>query len=293
MFKYFTEIELLELITNQLEENLHLDYKGADSLLKNDGKKREISKDVSAFANSDGGTIIYGIREFDDLSKRHLPERIEPIDRTFISKEWIEQVINSNIQPKIAGLLITPIQITSSINQVVYVVTIPKSNTAHQASDKKYYKRFNFESVAMDDYEVKDIFNRQLKPILKFGFHEINTTFQNDILTIPILLRNLSIKMAKDVKITISLDQHENLDVLGLEHFDNWSELNTGKLIFGSTAELKIYEGLDIQIGRITLKLKNNISELSFTANIYADNMNATENKFKIIIQDNLPFYIY
>ena len=293
MFTNFSEIELSELITNQLEENLYFDYKGADSLLKNDGKKREISKDVSAFVNSDGGTIIYGIKEFDDIPKRHLPERIEPIDRTIISKEWIEQVISSNIQPKISGLIITPIQLASSINHVVYVVTIPKSNTAHQASDKKYYKRYNFESVAMDDYEVKDIFNRQLSPILKFIVDEKNTIIQNDILTIPILLRNLSIKMAKDVKVTILLDQHQSIEIVKLENFDNWSEFNTGKLVFGSTDGSKFYQGLDMQLGRITIRLIDNISELSFTANIYADNMSATENKFKIVIQDNLPTYIF
>jgi hypothetical protein len=34
-----------------------------------------------------GGTIIYGIKEFDDIDKRHLPEKIDPINRTDISKE--------------------------------------------------------------------------------------------------------------------------------------------------------------------------------------------------------------
>src|SRR4030042_6847232 len=159
MITNFTEEELNALISDQIEEDLHLDYKGSDSLLKTDPKKREISKDVSSFANSDGGIIIYGIREFNVAERRHLPERFDPIDRTNISKEWLEQVINSNIQPKISGLIIAPIQLNSSVNHVVYVVKIPQSNTAHQAADKKYYKRYNFESVAMDDYEIKDIIN--------------------------------------------------------------------------------------------------------------------------------------
>ena len=77
MFTNFIEAELLALIANQVEENIHLDYKGGDSLQKTDGKKKELSKDVSAFANSDGGTIIYGIKEFDDVARRHLPEKID------------------------------------------------------------------------------------------------------------------------------------------------------------------------------------------------------------------------
>jgi len=62
MFKDYTQAELESLITNRVEENLNLDYKGADALYNIDGKidrSLEISKDVSSFANSDGGIIIY------------------------------------------------------------------------------------------------------------------------------------------------------------------------------------------------------------------------------------------
>jgi len=41
-------------IENKIEENLNLDYKASGSLQRNDKKTNEISKDVSAFANSDG-----------------------------------------------------------------------------------------------------------------------------------------------------------------------------------------------------------------------------------------------
>ena len=111
-----------------------------------DGKKTEITKDVSAMANSAGGLIIYGIREFDDKAKRHLPEKIDPIDRTLFSREWLEQVIN-NIRPRIDKLRITPVPVDPNAhpNSVVYVVEIPRSITAHQDSDLRYYRRYNFQ----------------------------------------------------------------------------------------------------------------------------------------------------
>ena len=58
---------------------------------------------------------------------------------------------------------ITPVY-TKKDNEVIYVVNIPKSDTAHQAKDKRYYKRYNFESVMMEDYEIKDIINRVKNP---------------------------------------------------------------------------------------------------------------------------------
>ena len=59
MFTNYSEAEFLILIATQFEENINLDYKGADSLQKTESKKKAISIDVSAFANSDCGTIIY------------------------------------------------------------------------------------------------------------------------------------------------------------------------------------------------------------------------------------------
>src|SRR5690349_16195771 len=45
------------MIADGIEESLHLDYKAAGALVKRPEKKSEIVKDVTAFANSDGGVI--------------------------------------------------------------------------------------------------------------------------------------------------------------------------------------------------------------------------------------------
>lgn len=166
----WTSQKLQEYIDNQVEESIYLDYKAAGSLSKEDKKKTEISINVSAFANSDGGIIIYGIKEFQKETK-FLPESIDPIDRTYFSKEALEEIINSRISPRIHGIIITPVTIGEpSENKVVYIVEIPKGNTAHQAYDKKYYRRFNFQSIGMDDWEIKDIINRQILTDVEITF---------------------------------------------------------------------------------------------------------------------------
>lgn len=157
---------LNNLIENKVEENLNLDYKASGALDKQNNKTSEISKDVSAMANSDGGIIIYGISE--DKINKHLPEKIDPINRKEFPKEWLEQIIQDKIRPRISNFKIYPIDINDE--QVVYVVEILKSNTAHQAFDKKYYKRFNFQSTAMYDYEIRDILNRSKNPEISLDF---------------------------------------------------------------------------------------------------------------------------
>jgi hypothetical protein len=162
MLKLQTRADLQRLIDDEIQESLTLDYKHSPALAKDDRARDELCKDVSAFANSAGGQIIYGIPE-----KNQKPQPLDsgvPNDK--ITREWIEQVINSRVQPRIEGLVITPIPFDSS--HTGYVITIPQSSARapHQAPDKKYYKRQNFHSVPMEDYEIRDTLRRATTPDL-------------------------------------------------------------------------------------------------------------------------------
>jgi hypothetical protein len=163
----WTYHNILDLVNQSVQENIHLDYKQSTALQGSDSKKDEIAKDVSAFANSDGGTIIYGVAE-----ENHIPARIDGgIDFELFSKEWIENVVTSRISPRISNLKIFPIHIPdSSPARYILVLSIPKSESApHMSSDKRYYKRHNFKSMPMEHYEIEDIRNRFRHPNLKIS----------------------------------------------------------------------------------------------------------------------------
>lgn len=143
----------------------NLYFKVAGALSKDDKKKAEIAKDVSAFANSDGGIILYGIEE-----QEHKAHALSYIDGNTYTKEWLEQVIQDNIQRRIEGLKIFPIRDNGDITKSIYIVKIPRSsNTPHMSADKCYYKRNNFRSVKMEEYEVRDLFYRESTPNLKIA----------------------------------------------------------------------------------------------------------------------------
>ena len=154
-----------------------------------DRSKNELSKDVSAFANSIGGSIIYGVKE-----EEHIPVKIDDgVDPKEITKEWLESIIDSRISPKIDGLEIIPIELKeTNPGRYIYAVNIPQSTRApHQASDKRYYKRYNFKSAPMEDYEIKDIANRRtaFRPLIL-----VDTFIRHSIvvcLSIKILVQRL------------------------------------------------------------------------------------------------------
>ena len=149
--------DINDLILARSEENIHLEFKSAGALENTENKKVEISKDVSAFANSDGGIIIYGIDE-----KEHVASEKSFIDGSIYTKEWLEQVISSRIQRSINGLVIIPIREDNDFNKSIYIVKIPRSNnTPHMAADHRYYKRQNFKNILLEEYEIRDLFGRK------------------------------------------------------------------------------------------------------------------------------------
>lgn len=171
------KISIQQYIDNQIQESLVLDYKAAESLQKKDEKKKEITKDISAMANSAGGIIIYGVKEYKGDDSSYFPEKIDPIDQSQYPKEWLQQIINT-IRPKIDGLIITPVQVSTDQKMVVYVVEIPQSVTAHQASDYRYYKRYNALSTPMEDYEIRDVMGRLKNPAFDVSFKIIKNEYE-------------------------------------------------------------------------------------------------------------------
>jgi Putative DNA-binding domain len=184
------EEDLQNLIDIGAEEGAQQEFKSAAALKVGDREKTEISKDVSSFANSAGGIIVYGMDE--EPAPPHKATALSPINPQEFSKEWLEQVINSRVQPHIQDLIIRPIDIAATSSRgVSYVVIIPASFTAHQAYDRRYYKRYNFESVPMEDYEIRQTMNRRQKPTYKVALEMLRHR-RDESVTVRAVIENTS-----------------------------------------------------------------------------------------------------
>jgi hypothetical protein len=262
------------LIRNKVEENISLDYKQCNALSKVDKSKNEISKDVSAFANSIGGTIIYGIKE-----DGHVPVEIDDgFDPREITKEWIELVIDSKISPRIEGIEIMPIETKETKpGRYVYVVNIPQSTKApHQASDKKYYKRYNFRSAPMEDYEIRDVANRRtiLRPLISVD------TFIKHSRLVYLSIKNIGSEIAINVK----LKPDRDLRLRGENDTETIPIFSRGIKFFPSNKEFVFLYGTFPEI------VKSEKKPLSFkvqvTYNKLSDPITEYSDEFHIDIQD-------
>lgn len=164
---------LKQLVEDRESESFELEFKDSASL-QTEKKQREsgnakpknygieLSKDVSAMANANGGRIIYGIAE-DNCRAKSLDDG-SPIQER--KAEWIEQACAHHIHPRIDGIRITPL-LADNGNQF-FIVDIPMATTLapHQAGDKIYYQRQNTTTVALEDYQIRDLRRRAVSPDL-------------------------------------------------------------------------------------------------------------------------------
>ncbi len=155
--------DLEALISNEADEGIDLEFKSSAALINNPKNKSEMIKDLCAFANAAGGTIIYGICEKDDGRAGYIDEG----SPSSVTQEWIEQIISSNIEPKIQGIIVKRIWLNG--DNSAFAIQIPKSvNSApHQSRiDQKYYRRWGKITQAMFDHEIRDLMRRSETPEL-------------------------------------------------------------------------------------------------------------------------------
>jgi predicted HTH transcriptional regulator len=113
----------------------------------------QLSVEVSAFANTEGGELFLGIDE-DRKSKPRVATNIDGVSTT-LAPERLQQLIEGNISPYLPGIWVNRVRLANRPDRVVFVVKIPQGNTAYQANDKRYYGRSEFEAKALPDHEVR------------------------------------------------------------------------------------------------------------------------------------------
>lgn len=127
-----------------------------------DSRQRgEIAKDVSAMANSLGGTIIFGVST--QSHDKEVPSAIEGIDSRNV--ESFERILNAHVRPPLRGIRK---KLIPNAGPSVMVVEVPASDEPpHQSLyDCKYYRRSGTESLPMEHDVVALHFGRRTGPIV-------------------------------------------------------------------------------------------------------------------------------
>jgi hypothetical protein len=141
----------LDLTTPKIEESGILDYK--EQMISDD----KLVKHVTAFSNTSGGDLIFGITE---KGRGGYPTDILGIEDN-VNKERLEQIIISNIRPRI-GVQFREIDIPNS-DRVIFIIRIPEGQNRpyYDMKSHKYYKRYEYEAIHMDEFEIESLYQKR------------------------------------------------------------------------------------------------------------------------------------
>lgn len=160
--------EIRQYILDSEQESSRLEFKRGAALGRDPAQRVELIKDVTGFANGDGGRIIYGIDEQEQGGVKVATQFSPVVDRR-ITRESIGQMLRANTGPSLSKFEIAELQVPiENGDGRVIVVDIDAAFTAHQNSlDKRYYLRAGATTEAMLDFQIRDVMNRHIRPILE------------------------------------------------------------------------------------------------------------------------------
>lgn len=131
--------------------------------------RENLSKAVSAFANSGGGVLVLGVQDPKDGWKVD-DGGVSLSIRGRTTREWLEDVVPQLVQHPLQRLNVYAIVANGEGSEIgpdrgVFLIEVPDSQIApHQATDLRYYARVGGKSHPIGHRFVSDIFNRPRHP---------------------------------------------------------------------------------------------------------------------------------
>ncbi len=126
-----------------------------------------LSIQISAMANSGGGTIIYGMTDPTDLSERQVDDGGVSLSlKGRNTKEWLEDVIPNLVEFPLSRFSVYALTKDSGSpgsaegRGLIMINVNDSSHAPHQARDGKYYVRVGGKARPAGHRIVSDIFNR-------------------------------------------------------------------------------------------------------------------------------------
>ena len=208
-----TDIE--QLISLKVAESKTIEYK-KEIKLNTDSDKKEFLADVSSFANTNGGDLLFGVDAMKGIPVSLAPIKIADLDT---EKLRLENIIRTGTDPRVSFLLHaipTPV-----MDEYILLIRINESwNKPHRVifgGSGKFHARNSAGKYELDVEELRNVFN------LSNGLLEKISNFRLD--------RIAQIESAADGVFSNTKDGKIILHIIPIESFSNRIAVSTAELV--------------------------------------------------------------
>ncbi len=222
------------------QENLELEFKAnepRDPIFENGALtkpgKKILAKEISAFANSAGGVIVFGIdcRKIDGVDQA---EKLTPIPGISRAETTVRDAASELLQPRHDGIRVASILSKEGADAGYIVVDVPRSERRPHRSEatdqKQYFKRSGGSAFAMEHYDIEDAFRRVSSPSLKLEISYESTMtigWDEHQFQLRIAVENISDVTAKMISLQIwdrrgavFGPDHHSTEIAKLSHYN-------------------------------------------------------------------------
>ncbi len=151
------DTQVTAALASKASESLTLEYK-TSPYEATEGGRKEFAKDLSAFANRNGGLLVIGIREEAGVPVEVVGVPSELVDQAVL---WLESVARSNVVPHLTGVRIKPIE---HQGRILLVIEVPPGLDAPYevpAAGARFFVREERSVRAMSREELKFAVRRE------------------------------------------------------------------------------------------------------------------------------------
>jgi hypothetical protein len=188
-------------VAEKRAEDLHLEFKQKHDATKGstaDTDKGRLSKAMSAFANSDGGLIVWGV-EARGTSDPEVPDvavALAPIKNIDAFHSQLNELISYAINSKLPARNVkVPRRTDASQGYVVTYIPpgeVPPYRAEFPSNCKQYFKRSGSRSYPMEPFDIRDLISRGRYPkiIIRAELVPIATSAGPDYFDLVFSVRN-------------------------------------------------------------------------------------------------------
>lgn len=216
------ETGIQQLVASGEQEDVGLEFKakaqaGHGRLERPDVKN--LGKAISAFANSEGGLLIWGINARRDPDTGiDCARALDPIGGIELFKSQVNERLSEIIRPAHSAIEVALVRSSSAPDSGYLLLYVPRSERRPHMSrapdDHTYWRRVGASSLRMEHGDIEDAFTRRrvgaLAPVYELlEWHTVGTegAFRQHNAPIRIGLRNQELVSARFPYLEVRLDQ--------------------------------------------------------------------------------------
>lgn len=299
--------DLEQLVDDATPEGVYLECKSQAGIQLSGGTKNQLAETISAFSNASGGVLLLGVST--TVVKGHnldVVSGLEPIGHVSKLAAKLEIALPMLTEPPVVGTHIKVLGKPKTKSGVVAIL-VPASHgdPLRSASSGHFYFRGNDGDIKAPYEVIRRLFAASDVPDLVVSIdQDLSTKNDDGTFSVHFSLANRSSATAREVELSILIDNFESCISLTSPHFVDESNLNPGRKLFGTRPDGVIHRGLNVAIGQLDVRMAGSKwprRALHLRASVFADRMRARYFEFRIsLLKSGLkirsssgPHYVY